>query len=71
MSVGPGKYDDLATIVREQANARAVVLIVIDGDKGEGFAVQADLFVTLRLPAMLRNMADQIEQDMIEQDITK
>jgi hypothetical protein len=65
MSAGPGKYDGLATMVREQADARGVIVIVIEGDNGSGFSVQGDLSVTLRLPAMLRNMADQIEKDIL------
>jgi hypothetical protein len=63
MSVGPGKYDDLATIVREQAHAAGVIVIVFNGDKGDGFSVQADLGTLLTLPQRLRFIADQIEQD--------
>ena len=29
MAEGPGKYDDLCTYVREQANAQGVLLIVL------------------------------------------
>jgi hypothetical protein len=64
MAAGPGKYDDMATYVREQSHAAGVIVIVIGGDKGEGFAVQADLPTTLALPQMLRHMANQIEQDL-------
>jgi hypothetical protein len=61
---GPGKYDDLATMVREQANAKGVIVIVFGGDKGTGFSVQADLETLLALPKILRSTADQIEQGM-------
>lgn len=64
MTVGPGKYDDEATLVQKRTNALGVILIVIGGDKGEGFACQATLEVTLALPAMLRSIADQIETDI-------
>jgi hypothetical protein len=64
MAAGPGKYDHLATMVREQAHAAGVIVIVIGGDKGEGFAMQADLRTTLKLPAILRVIADQIEKDV-------
>jgi hypothetical protein len=50
-------------MVREQAHARAVIVAVIGGDKGEGFAMQADLVTTLALPSILRAIASQIEQD--------
>lgn len=63
MAIGPGRYDDEATWVRERAKASGVILIVIGGDRGEGFAAQATPEVTLRLPAMLRTIADQIEAD--------
>jgi hypothetical protein len=61
MAAGPGKYDDLASYVREAARARAVIVIVIGGDKGGGFSVQAGEDVVLNLPALLRVVADDIE----------
>lgn len=64
MAVGPGKYDDLATYVREKAEAKGVVLIVIGGPEGPGFSVQGDLATMVMLPSMLRAMADQIEADL-------
>ena len=62
--IGPGKYDDEATWVRERTKASGVILIVIGGDRGQGFAVQATVEVTLSLPTLLRDMADQIETDL-------
>lgn len=41
MAEGPGKYDAEATLVREQTQAQAVVLIVCNGNRGSGFSVQA------------------------------
>jgi hypothetical protein len=60
---GPGKYDDLVTDVRKRTNAAGVALIVFGGDKGNGFSVQADATLTPTLPAVLRAMADAIEED--------
>jgi hypothetical protein len=63
MAEGPGKYDDICTAAREAAGARAVVLIVLQGDLGSGFSVQAvgeDL--RAHLPELLRHVADGIEQ---------
>ena len=62
MALGPGKYDDLATWVREQAEARGVIVLVLDGKLGSGYSVQATLDVTVRLPALLRHMADDNER---------
>jgi hypothetical protein len=63
MTIGPSKYDDEVTWVRERTKASGVILIVIGGDRGQGFAAQATPAVTLSLPKMLRDMADQIEAD--------
>jgi hypothetical protein len=64
MTIGPGKYDDLATQAREAAKARGVILIIIDGNKGSGFSVQADLITTARLPALLERLAADIRRDL-------
>ena len=66
MAAGPGKYDALATHVREQARARGVAVIVFAGHLGSGFSVQGDEEMTRRLPAMLRLMADDIEKDVAD-----
>jgi hypothetical protein len=63
MALGPGKFDDLATIVRQQANADGVIVIVLGSPAGSGFSVQASPDVTANLPELLRYVADQIEQD--------
>ena len=60
---GPGKYDDLATLVRERADAEAVVVVVLGGNKGSGFSVQAtDQWVSYKLPELMRALAEQIER---------
>lgn len=64
MPRGPGKYDDHATAVRVALEAEAVVLIVIGGDDGGGFSVQAPLGFTKKLPRILRDLADTIAQDV-------
>ena len=62
MPLGPGKYDDMTTHVRDQTKAAGVAVIIIGGSKGDGLSVQAPLSVALKLPAMLRFMADEIEK---------
>lgn len=61
MSLGSGKYDDLATLVRERSRAQSVVVIVIDGERGSGFSVQSWGDITAQLPFLLRDVADKIE----------
>jgi len=38
--IGPGKYDDACTLVREMTDAKCVLVAVIGGSKGHGFSVQ-------------------------------
>jgi hypothetical protein len=62
MPIGPGKYDDLATYVREQSNASGVAVIIFGGTRGAGFAVQGTFEFNASLPSILRQMADEIER---------
>ena len=67
MPLGPGKYDGLATRVRKRAKAKGVILIVLDGEHGHGFAGQLTNVTApaglLATAAMLRTVANQIEAD--------
>jgi len=40
MAFGPGKYDDLCKLVREQSGGKLVIVAVLDGERGSGFSVQ-------------------------------
>jgi hypothetical protein len=62
MPVGPGKYDEYCTKIREETKAEGVLLAVFGGSKGDGFSVQAPFELLLELPEILRNMARQIEE---------
>lgn len=64
MSIGPGRYDDLCTMVREQAKADATVIIVLNGKRGSGFSCQANLQAMADLPDILESMARQIRRDL-------
>lgn len=67
MPVGPGRYDDLCTHVRKEAQAELAIVIIGQGNKGSGFSIQTDdPFVVLKLPQMLRAVADQIEATGLE-----
>jgi hypothetical protein len=61
---GPGKYDDICTEAREAALAGCALLIILDGEHGHGFSAQfTDQAYVHRLPAILRDVAKQIERD--------
>jgi hypothetical protein len=67
MALGPGKYDDVCSLVREQVgiseDSGGVIVIVVGGNKGNGFACQTDLATLRMLPDMLESMAAQIRRD--------
>ena len=67
MAFGPGKYDDLCTLVRKHAGiggdvSGGVIVIVFGGEKGNGFSCQADIETTLALPDALERIAAQIRE---------
>jgi hypothetical protein len=66
MALGPGKYDDICTMVTEQVGTGerggGVIVIVLGGNRGNGFSCQADLRTTLLLPDMLEEVARQIRE---------
>lgn len=61
--IGPGKYDDLCTYVKDNADAKGSVVIVVEGNKGSGFSCQLRLVDMIILPMMLRDLANHIESD--------
>jgi len=38
--IGPGKYDEVVTILREKLDAKAILLVVVQGNKGNGVSQQ-------------------------------
>jgi hypothetical protein len=65
MALGPGKYDHVCTLAREQAKAEGALLIVFGGEYGDGFSMQAPMTTSKALPAILRMVADDIERDQL------
>jgi hypothetical protein len=64
MAVGPGVYDHLATLCREISQAEGVILIIWNGNQGQGFSAQfADPILMRNVPTMLRDVAAQIDED--------
>lgn len=68
MALGPGKYDDLCTQVREQVKAEGVVMIIANGTNGSGFSVQAPMDMHAALPAVLESLAESIRADWTGQN---
>lgn len=62
MPLGPGKYDAEVTELRERLKAAGVVLIVIRGERGDGFSAQLPMAQTLLIADMLETVARQIRE---------
>jgi hypothetical protein len=61
---GPGRYDDLCTYAREQADAQGVILIILEGKVGSGCSMQLSSSLDRRgIPGALRDMANEIEAE--------
>jgi hypothetical protein len=64
MTEGAGKYNQACNTARLSTGARCIVLIIFDGNRGDGFEVQTtDVDSAYQLPETLRLIADQIDRD--------
>jgi hypothetical protein len=61
MALGPGKYDDVCTELRQKTAAEGVIVIVLNGTKGSGFSAQLPLLTQFEIARLLRSVADQID----------
>jgi hypothetical protein len=66
MPHGPGKYDAACTQARESTKATAVLLIVFNGEHGNGFSLQGDLLTLVNVPEILENVAADIRAEREE-----
>jgi hypothetical protein len=68
---GPGKYDELATFIREHVGAQAVLIAVIGGDRGDGMSFQGPPALTARVPQLLRRIASDIQNGVEDEPTNK
>lgn len=67
--IGPGKYDDACTLVREMTGAACAMVVVIGGSKGSGFSVQtAHPISPSTLATVLETVARQLRENNRELD---
>ena len=59
--IGPGKYDDICTKAREATNAEGAILLIFNGEHGQGFSCQLPPHLMPAVPSMLRYIADEID----------
>jgi hypothetical protein len=66
MAIGPGKYDAACTAARISCGARGAILIVLEGDQGNGFSCQfeASIVGAIDVPRLLEDAARQIREDL-------
>lgn len=68
MTIGAGKYDDLAREIAERTNADGVVLIINGGSRGDGFSViAADIEGLIKtMPDLMEDVADELRDEARE-----
>lgn len=66
MSQGPGKYDDIAQKLQEEHDADGVIVIILNGDRGSGGSFKIDKTLASGLPKLLRDIANEMEEDYHE-----
>jgi len=64
---GPGKYDELCREVQDRTNARGAIVLIFDGDQGNGFSVRAEFEIIATLPEILEQMATDIRKSRTQQ----
>jgi hypothetical protein len=68
--IGAGKYDPETQELLEKLRAKAIVLMVFDGERGFGMSVKSDVQFLRQLPDILRRTAAGIEEE-IRDDLSK
>jgi len=65
MAIGPGKYDDICTVIREMTGASCAMIVIIDGTKGSGFSIQSHSTIlnSDNIATLLENIANQIREE--------
>ena len=64
MAIGPGKYGAECIDLLHKLNAEATILMVIHGERGDGFSVTSTIGPLHDLPRLLRYVADTVEKDL-------
>jgi hypothetical protein len=57
------KYERVAEVARVMTKGEAVVLVVLNGKEGSGYAVHAESGLGELLPSILRRVAKMIEPE--------
>jgi hypothetical protein len=60
------KYNSLCTEIRERCKADGVVLMVLGGELGSGFVIQADDNAQAQIPEFLEQAAAELRRQRIK-----
>lgn len=63
MPVGGGKYDAEVEHVYASSGGAVALVIVLGGPRGAGFSCKGEVTEIMKLPSLLRTVADSIEED--------
>jgi len=65
MPKGPGKYDELCVDILKKTNADCAIVIVINGNTGSGFSINAiDQDFVFKIPELLEHTASMVRDDI-------
>jgi len=67
--IGPGRYDNLAQEALETTQAKGVILVVLEGNLGSGCSCKLTLMDQLKIPKILRCLANDIEERFIKGEL--
>lgn len=62
--IGGGKYEKQCLRAKEECEAESLILVVFGGKHGNGFSVAAVPEICIKLPELLRSIADGMEVAM-------
>lgn len=61
----PGIYDDLCTNLRQETDADAVIIIIVNGSRGNGISLQSLGTEPInQIPKLLERLIDQVRDDL-------
>lgn len=62
--IGAGKYDAVCKTILNATDAEGVVLIIFNGELGNGLSIKGTPKIAFTLPSLLRKLANAIEADL-------
>lgn len=61
---GPGKYDAETQELLERLEAKGIMLLVFDAERGSGVSAKGSMEFMARLPKVLENLAAELRRDL-------